>query len=48
MTESIHVQEVIQCSDFKHVFEMLFRELRGSKKIKRGEYLAILEKSTSL
>ncbi|KXY88426.1 MULTISPECIES: glycosyltransferase family 2 protein [Bacillus cereus group] len=45
MTESIHVQEVIQCSDFKHVFEMLFRELRGSKKIKRGEYLAILEKA---
>lgn len=45
ITESIHVQEVIQCSDFKHVFEMLFGELDGSKKIKRDEYLAILEKA---
>ncbi|MGG0706024.1 tetratricopeptide repeat-containing glycosyltransferase family 2 protein [Bacillus paramobilis] len=45
MTQDIYVQEVIRSSNFKHVFEMLFGEVRGFKKIKRGEYLAILEKA---
>ncbi|KEK20647.1 hypothetical protein BAMA_14655 [Bacillus manliponensis] len=44
-TKSEKVRKLIVNSKFKHVFEYLFTETKRGKKIKQGEYVAILEKA---